>query len=253
MPEGLVVESRAASRPAADLVILSPPHGTALTSRNVTFSGTGAPLSDIIIRDWLTSVARCAADEEGRWSATVTDLSSGTHVFVAESIDGQNRPATSAAWTVHVPSHKELDAIAARQEKAGRHGLGRLLRRKRDPNGPALEDGPQSGSTDTDQETLPDEPQLPNQALPRILYPEEGSAVGSTVTVFGKSAANGVIAILDGTDLVGLAESDDTGYWTATVKDLSPGEHALHARGSEDGIEWRLTSPPVAVIVDESA
>jgi hypothetical protein len=252
MPAGLVVESRAARIPAAEpveLVILSPPPGTALAGRSVTFSGTGAPLSDIIIRDWLMSVARCTADEQGRWSATVSDLSSGTHVFVAESIDRHHTPATSAAWTIHVPSQKELDAIAARQKKSGKRGLRRLLWRNRQPDGPTLQDAPPLSSMAEPASAGKSEP--PDQGLPCILYPKNGSRVGGTLTVFGTSAANSVIAILDDTDLVGLAESDDTGYWTATVNDLSPGAHTLHARGSEDGIDWRLTSPSVAVTVRE--
>lgn len=264
MPEDLVVESRSAGDPGAEdsgrPIILNPPNNATLDSRAVTFSGTGAPSGRILIRHWLVPVAECTADDNGNWTAAITNLSSGTHVFVAERSDDDRSPlTTSEAWTIHVPSQKELDAIAARQKKWDRHGIRRLLHRKHPENEAAATAGaPQTDGPEV-QDKIPDEPADPDPpialdpGIPCILYPENDSHVGSTLTLFGTAAANSIIAVLDEDDLVGLAESDDTGHWTATVKSLSPGTHQLHACGSADGVAWRLVSPSVTVVSGDPA
>lgn len=282
--ETLVIEPRAARlRPSTNLqepepmtddsqrpVILSPPDGTTLSSRGVTFAGTGMPSSHILVRDWLRPIVQCETDEEGRWSATIGDLPSGTHVFVAEWVDPDGALlATSAAWTIRVPSQKELDAIAARQKQSGRRGIRRLLRRKSVPSeaevppeaaqpeaAPPDEPPPAVRLEEEHDTPAPDQPDPgpptpPDPGVPHIMHPEDGRHVGQTLTLFGTSAAGSTIAILDDADLVGLTESDDTGYWTATVKSLTPGIHQMHARSTADGSEWRLVSAPVRIVVRE--
>jgi hypothetical protein len=88
--------------------------------------------------------------------------------------------------------------------------------------------------------------------IPRIVHPENGSRVGSTLTLCGTSPANSIVAVLDGMEPVAAAESDDIGYWTATVNRLTPGNHQLYVRILTDGSTQTRSSTSVAVVVSES-
>lgn len=105
---------------------------------------------------------------------------------------------------------------------------------------------------DTDHpETYPSH--LNDSQIPSIVHPESGSKAGQTLTLYGTSAANSTIHVLDGMTPVAAVECDDTGYWTATLKALTPGTHQLQARSLTNNSTPPRTSPPVTVHVSDAS
>jgi hypothetical protein len=187
----------------------------------------------------------------------------GTHLLVAEWVDQDEQLiATSRAWTVHVLHAREWDARNATPPQ-GRHGLlhprrraDRVVEPPSAPAEPIVE--PPPAPQEPAPKRLEDEdashapaPAFGGKAAPSIVHPESGSQVGCTLTLYGTSKAGRVLEVLDDMTPVARTESDDTGYWTAILKDLSPGPHQLQARTIENGSDADGISTPVEVVVRE--
>jgi hypothetical protein len=245
-------------------LMLSAPDWAALPNRQVTLSGVSAPWSRIVIRDWLAAVSWCTADETGRWMTTVTGLYTGAHVFVAECVDHEgNLVAASPPLTIEVPHRSDGDAQSDHPVHSG-GPIGRLLGRRRRAGPAPSHTSPVQAEEVGGEGDAPDEPEemehpapspSPGQdtRLPEIVHPASGSRVGRTLTLYGTSSANSAIDVLDGATPVAATESDDAGYWTATLKSLTPGIHQVRARSSADNSAENLVSTPVAVVVGELA
>lgn len=272
--EDLIIESRAAREPttvpqsstvqggraersdgseADPPVILSPPEWTIVPDGRVTLSGTAAPSGRLLFQDWLIPVGECTADEHGHWTITIEHLAGGSHVFVAQSVDHQGKLlAASRPWTIQV---------LPQQEKTGFLGMRRPFRRRpradaalaaTQPDGASVSELTPEQATEGDhQDSHPSPPKEVHP--PVILHPRSASRVGASLTLFGTSSADTLVAVLDGMSPMTAVESDDAGYWTATLNRLAPGTHRLYAWSLADNTTQPLISTPVTVTVGDQA
>jgi hypothetical protein len=253
-------------------VIVSPPDWAVSPDGHVTIAGTSRPSSRIIIRDWLAAVAECVADDGGHWQTTLTHLRDGAHVLVAEWVDQDGHlVAGSSTRTVLVQSETDRAGEDAGQNAGETHGIRSLLHRRQDTAGapdstpadrpilssawsvPAIDaepEEPEASAAGEDAEgARPAVPPLPG--APQIMRPPAGSQVGRMLTLYGTAAANRGVDVLDGMVPIAATKSDDTGYWTVTLKGLTPGPHLLHARSFAERDAAPLISLPIPIVVSE--
>ncbi|GAC1513836.1 MAG: hypothetical protein NVS2B16_19600 [Chloroflexota bacterium] len=124
----------------------------------VTLAGMAEPASTVTILDWLKQVATTKSDERGRWSATLSSLDVGNHMFQAQS---RNAPGASSprspVRTITVDAASGIATPTAHRGALLERGRAWFRRRSSDVSRTA------DATTAPDNDRVPVEPEQPER------------------------------------------------------------------------------------------
>ncbi len=181
-----------------------------LTSRSTLFlNGTGEANTTLRFFDGNSVLGEAVARRTGRWSFTTPALADGEHVFSARSIDAAgNVGPLSIAMSVVVDTAPPQAPVA-----------------------PDLEAVSDSGSSDTDNLTNRDEPEL-----------------------MGMTEPNAMISVFDGgPNPIVITYADSVGMWHMDNWELAEGQHSLTVRVKDEACNASPISQPLVVNIDRTA
>jgi len=243
-------------------LITAPTDGAILNTSAVTMTGTAKPGSTVSIAEGSSIQPAGTADNQGRWSATLT-FAEGAHVVTASSFDGRETdgPSLSRTFTVDltapgapiVATPVEGDFVSSPAVEVSGTAEPMSTIRVRD-NGSLratvaanhsgewsasiqFTDGPRSLSiTATDVAGNTGAPAARSFTVdtiapppPVISSPQDGDFLNQHTVAFSGTAEDGArVRLFEGQNLVGTTLADGAGSWSATAS-FPDGAHSIMA------------------------
>lgn len=213
-------EAPAGSLTVAALVVTST---TVKGGNTAQLNGTGTPGSQVKIYDQGAVVGTATVGPDGKWYATSSILSPGSHTFTAtQTPAGSTESSPIPAGSVNIASIivTNTTVIAGNKVQVQGYGIaGSTVK--------LYENGVLVGSGLVGQNGL--------WFTIATFAHSSTSRDGNTAIVNGTGTTGSQIKIYDGSTVVGTAIVGSDGKWSATTSALSPGAHTLTATQTLSG------------------